>query len=315
MTLNLKQDILDIAIHEIGFSLAGVASPHAMDSTHYLDWLDRGFAGSMAYLGKNLEKRFDPSLLVPGTRSIICTGLNYFQNVSDKVSPSDGRIAMYALGRDYHLVVRDMLHRLAEKIKLLLGRDFSCRAFVDSAPVMEKPLAWQAGLGWIGKNGCLINRHLGSFLFLGELFVDFELPPDSPAKNYCGRCRRCLDACPAGAIVAPQTLDARRCVSYLTIEHRGEIDDSLKSKIGDRLFGCDACQLACPFNRKCIETLIEDFRRPILGPSLGPNEILNWNESACKSRTTHSAGERADLSQWQRNAKIVRENFATAKCK
>jgi epoxyqueuosine reductase len=208
-----------------------------------------------------------------------------------------------------------MLHRLAEKIKLVLGRDFSYRAFVDSAPVMEKPLAQQAGLGWIGKNGCLINRRFGSFFFLGELFVDFELPPDSPAKNYCGRCRRCLDACPTGAIIAPQTLDARRCVSYLTIEHRGGIDEDLKSKIGDRLFGCDACQLACPFNRKCVETLIEDFRRPILGPSLDPNEILNWDESACKLRTAHSAGERADLTQWQRNAKIVRENFATAKCK
>jgi epoxyqueuosine reductase len=274
MTLELKKNILNAAVHEIGFTLAGVASSEGFEAAFLKDWLDRGYAGSMAYLHRNLEKRLDPSLLVSGVRSIICVGLNYFQKTSD-VSPADaGEIALYAHGEDYHRVVREKLHRLAEKIREILGRDFSWRAFVDSAPVMEKLLAQRAGLGWIGKNGCLVKRHFGSFLFLGELFVDFELEPDVPTKNYCGRCRRCIEACPTGAIAAPQTLDARRCISYLTIEHPGEIDEDLKSKIGRQLFGCDRCQRVCPFNRRCKETSVEEFRRPMLGASLDPNDRI-----------------------------------------
>jgi epoxyqueuosine reductase len=312
MTLTLKQNILDAAVHEVGFTLAGVAGPEAFDPGRYHDWLDRGYAGSMAYLHRNLEKRFNPSLLIPGVRSILCVGLNYYQETSESQPAGVGRVSLYARGADYHRVVRQMLHRLAEKIRIIRGGDFHYRAFVDSAPVMEKLLAVRAGLGWIGKNGCLVNRHWGSFLFLGELFVDFEIEPDTPTKNYCGRCRRCIDACPTGAIVAPQTVDARRCVSYLTIEHRGEIDEDLKSKMGHRLFGCDQCQNVCPFNRKCRETLSEEFRRPILGESLDPNEILNWDETICKNRTTRSAGERADLQQWRRNARIVLKNLNPA---
>jgi epoxyqueuosine reductase len=309
MMSELKQIILDAAIHEIGFTAAGVASPGAFESAFLKDWLDQGYAGSMSYLHRNLEKRLDPSLLVPGVRSIICVGLNYFQKTSDVLPEGAGEIALYAHGEDYHRVVRDKLHLLAERIREIRGCDFSWRAFVDSAPVMEKLLAQRAGLGWIGKNGCLVNRHFGSFLFLSELFVDFELEPDVPTKNYCGRCRRCIDACSTGAIVAPHTLDARRCISYLTIEHRGEIDEDLKSKIGHQLFGCDRCQRVCPFNRRCKETSVEEFRRPVLGASLVPKEILVWDESACKKRTAHSAGERADVSQWHRNARIVLDNL------
>jgi len=306
MSTELKEDIL-AAARAVGFDLAGVTSPEPLEGRAYLAWRERGYAGTMDYLRRNVEKRLDPCLLVPDTKAILCLGVNYAQPCSE-TPPGMGRISVYAWGRDYHLVVKAMLHRLAGNICDLLGREFSYRAFVDSAPVMEKALAQRAGLGWIGKNGCLINRRIGSFFFLGELFLDFELPPDEPEKNHCGTCTGCMDACPTRAIVSPGVLDARRCISYLTIEHRGEIDAELAGQMGDRLFGCDTCQQVCPFNRRNVETTVEDFRRSCLGPHVDPSEILNWDETSRDRRTADSAGERASLDQWRRNARIVLAN-------
>ncbi len=303
MKNNLKKDIFATA-REIGFDLVGVTEPRVLNARAFMEWQQSGLAGTMDYMERNIEKRLDPRKLVPEVKSILCVGLNYFQTVPTQ-SDASGKISLYAWGKDYHLVVKDMLHRLAERIEGLIQRKFTYRAFVDSAPVLEKALAAQAGLGWIGKNGCLINKRLGSFLFLGELFLDVELPPDKPGKQYCGRCQKCLAACPTGAIVRPGVVDARRCISYLTIEHKGEIAADLAEKMNDWLFGCDACQQVCPFNRKCPETRIGEFRRHILGPHMTTEEILHWDEGTCQARTAHSAGSRANLGQWRRNAEIT----------
>jgi len=302
----LKRDIVGLT-HEMGFEAAGFTTPEPVDGNVYCRWLERGYAGSMAYLQRNMDKRFDPRLLVPGVRSILCVGINYFQSQQEEPLRG-GRVSLYAWGTDYHVVVKNRLHQLAEKLREFVDRDFHYRVFVDSAPVMEKSLAQRAGLGWIGKNGCLINRDFGSFLFLGELFLDFEVPADEPETNRCGECKKCIENCPMGAIVEPGLLDARRCISYLTIEHAGPIDPALADRIGEQIFGCDRCQRVCPFNGRCVETKIAEFRKHKLGRSIEPEEILGWNAEDWKQRTSESAGARASLEQWRRNAEIVRGN-------
>ncbi len=304
MSVSRKQDIF-AAADEIGFTLMGVAEPKIVRSESVIDWLGRGYAGSMAYMYRNLDKRLDPRKLVPGVRSILCLGVNYYQRLPETILPAKVNVSLYAWGGDYHVVIREMLHRLAGRIKDVVGRDFSYRVFVDSAPVLEKNLAEQAGLGWIGKNACLLNRRWGSYFFLGEIFLDFELDADEPAKNYCGRCTRCLDACPTGAVVEAGRVDARRCISYLTIEHDGAIDSELAARMDHYVYGCDRCQAVCPFNRFAKETAISAFRSHVLGPVVEPQEILKWDESAHAARTAGSAAGRASLDRWRRNAKIV----------
>ena len=307
MNEELKQNIFADAC-ELGFTLAGVSEPEINNPSAFTDWLEAGNAAAMSYMSSNLEKRLDPKKLVPGVQSILCLAVNYFQKTSTADIASQGQIARYAIGQDYHIVVREMLHNLADKISGRLNRKIKYRAFVDTGPVLEKILAAQAGLGWIGKNSCLINEQYGSFLFLGELFLDFELPPDTPAKDNCSQCRKCIDACPTGAIANKKSLDARLCLSYQTIENKDEIPAELKSKITNQLFGCDICQDACPFNQRAIETQIKAFTDHKLGRSIDPAEILAWTEEQYKSRTKDSAGNRASLAQWQRNAQIILTN-------
>lgn len=293
----LKDEIKQCAM-EIGFDLAGVTAPDVHHPERYLDWIKAGYAGSMGYMQKNIDKRANPRELMDGVESIICLGVNYYQEAEPSKS---GRIARYAWGMDYHVVLKNKLYQLAERIKEITGKDFRSRAFVDSGPVLEKQLAEQSGIGWIGKNSCLINKRYGSFIFLCELFVDFEIPPDEPTKNYCGRCRRCIDACPTGAIVSPGVVDCRRCISYLTIESTNEITED----VGDWIFGCDICQEVCPFNTKASTTGIEEFRNHILGPSVDSAEIMSWDEDSYRKKVSGSAADRAGLDQWKRNAKIV----------
>jgi epoxyqueuosine reductase len=217
-------------------------------------WLEADRHGEMAYMAAHGRKRSRPDALVPGTTRVICVRMNYWpgdaalppRKVLDR--PDTGYVARYALGRDYHKVLRKRLQRLADRIEQEVGA-FGYRAFTDSAPVMEKPLAEKAGLGWIGKHTNLLNRHEGSWFFLGELYTDLPLPVDEPAGNHCGTCRACIDACPTGAITGPYQLDARLCISYLTIEQRGSIPAPLRPMMGNRIFGCDDCQAVCPWNR------------------------------------------------------------------
>ena len=244
----------------LGFDLFGVTPAEPLPgSDFYARWLALGYAGEMEYLQRNREKRGDPRLLVPGAASVICVGMNYHPGPQEDAagdrgdSPGlGGRISVYACGDDYHEVVKKRLAELWRFIEEEAGRPVRGRWYVDTAPVLERELAQRAGLGWWGKNTCLINKRRGSWFFLGEIVTDLELRSDEPAVDHCGTCTRCLDACPTDAFPEPYVLDSRRCISYLTIELRTSIPETLRPGIGDWLFGCDVCQDVCPWNRKAV---------------------------------------------------------------
>jgi epoxyqueuosine reductase len=306
MNETLKQDIL-AAAYEIGFALAGVTEPKILLANEFRDWLDHRYAGMMEFLYQNTEKRLDPTLLVPGTKSILSLAVNYYQPLPADVSPAEKNIALCAWGRDYHRVVKNMLHSLAQKISVMIGKPIQYRTFVDSGPLLEKTLAWQAGLGWIGKNALLVNRKYGSFLFLGEIFLDFELPADEPAANGCGECRRCLDACPAKALPRPHVLESRKCITYRTFYQNRDNSEPPKPTAG-WLVGCDVCQQVCPFNRSAIKTTIPDFLDHRLRPRIDPAEILKWDKATWADRVSDTNVEYMPLEQWQNNAKAVLDN-------
>lgn len=236
---------------ELGFDLIGIAPAQPPEHAESMPrWLERGFHGDMHYLTRHFAQRTDPTQLVPGAKSIICTALSYFRPTVDHPDHvSRGRVARYAWGRDYHDIMRDKLKLLADRITTQTPAPVLTRCFVDTAPLLEKAHAARAGLGWIGKNTLLINERFGSWLVLGEIVTDLELTYDKPVESRCGPCRRCLDACPTQAFADPFLLDARRCISYLTVESQSELPPDLASRMADRLFGCDACQETCPFNQ------------------------------------------------------------------
>ena len=301
---------------ELGFDLVGVASAQPSRWRDYLrQWLDGGQAGQMQYLSGRFEERTAPQTYLPGARSVICVAINYhvpLQELGTEQRGHHGRIARYALGDDYHELIKTRLHALADWM-----RDTSpgeqTRACVDTAPVMEKELAARSGIGWFGKNSCLINPRLGSWLLLGEILTTLALAPDDEAADRCGACTRCLDACPTGAITAPYQLDARRCISYLTIEHRGPIPPDLEPRMGNWLYGCDICQEVCPHNSKAPVTLDAALRPRFPTGSLDVNEVLGWSQEEYQHRLHRSAIKRAKLPMLQRNAGIVAENIARKK--
>jgi epoxyqueuosine reductase len=235
---------------ELGFELAGVAPATAMPETaSYAGWLERGYAGTMGYLGKRVAERSDPALLAPGVRSVIVCALNYESDrPRTRLDRARAWISRYAWGEDYHTVVGDRLKALAQWIESEAGG--STRAYVDTGPLLERVYARYAGIGWFGKNTCIINEGAGSWLFLGCILTDLELAFDSPPPDRCGTCTRCIDACPTDAIVEPGVLDSRRCISYLNIELRGPIPEPMRDGIGHHLFGCDICQDVCPWNSR-----------------------------------------------------------------
>ena len=234
---------------ELGFSFCGIAKAEFLEdeAPRLEDWLKRGYQGKMSYLENYFDKRLDPRLLVPGAKSVISLGYNYSPS-QEIVSKDNLKIARYAYGEDYHIVVKDKLRELLEEIQKCVG-DVQGRAFVDSAPVMERPWAQRAGNGWIGKNSLLLNKQMGSYFFLAELIVDLELEHDSPIKDYCGTCKACMDACPTEAIPEPYVVDGSKCISYFTIELKEAIPDSVQGKFENWVFGCDICQEVCPWNR------------------------------------------------------------------
>jgi epoxyqueuosine reductase len=239
---------------ELGFDLCGIARAERYPRLARLaDWIDRGFAGDMSYLSASRDERLDPSRVLPGVRSVVSVALVYNtdQPYSNSLASDDhAAIARYAWGDDYHDVLRSRLRPFVRWMAEEAGEGFEAFSCVDAGPIQERVFAEQAGLGWIGKNTCLINPEIGSWLCLGEVLTNAELEPDVPAVDHCGTCRRCLDACPTGAFVEPYQLDATRCLSYLTIESRGSVDPVLRDAIGNRVFGCDICQDVCPWNRK-----------------------------------------------------------------
>ena len=299
---------------ELGFQQLGITDT-SLDKAEarLFEWLNDGFHGSMDYMHRHGTKRSRPADLVPGTLRVISVRMDYFppdctpiETVLD--NPALGFISRYALGRDYHKLMRKRLQQLAGKITAETG-DFGYRVFVDSAPVLEKPLAEKAGLGWIGKHTNLINQSAGSWFFLGEIYTNLPLPVDSPStESHCGTCTACIDICPTDAIVAPYQLDARRCISYLTIELQGAIPVEFRPLIGNRIYGCDDCQLVCPWNRFSTPTREPDFntRQPLDAPELV--ELLLWDEPTFLRRTEGSAIRRIGYRRWLRNIAVALGN-------
>jgi len=314
----LKEDI-QLWSRELGFQQLGITdldlSEHA---PHVRAWLAKGFQGEMGYLERNLEKRLHPDLLEPDTCRVISVRMDYLaadtQPLEILRDPSKAYISRYALGRDYHKVLRRRLATLGRKINEAAGElDHKFRAFTDSAPVLEKALAQKAGLGWIGKHSLLLNRQAGSWFFLGELFTNIPLPLDPPeTEDFCGNCHACITVCPTDAIVGPKQLDARRCISYLTIENKGEIPQSLRKAIGNRVFGCDDCQLYCPWNRAARTTREDDFtpRHGLANAEL--LDLFKWSEAEFLARTEGSAIRRISYEQWLRNLAVALGNGPAA---
>jgi len=301
---------------ELGFDQVGIADT---DLSHYearLDaWLADGQHGEMDWMASHGRKRSRPALLHPGTRSVITVRMDYLPADATPVEellyqPDKACISRYALGRDYHKVMRSRLKKLAQRIEKQVG-EMGFRVFTDSAPVLEKPLAEKSGLGWIGKHTNLLNRQAGSWFFLGEIYTDLELPPDSPVRDHCGSCRRCIDICPTRAIVAPYQIDARRCISYLTIELKGSIPLEFRKPMGNRIYGCDDCQMVCPWNRYAQHSRIDDFspRKDLDSGDLV--ELFAWEEATFLARTEGTAIRRIGHERWLRNIAVALGNAPT----
>ncbi len=294
---------------EVGFDLMGVASAGAVETGDCLwEYLQRGYNGEMDYLARDVDKRIDVRRLVAGARSVVCVGLNYYAEAPARPEGLCGEVARYARGRDYHEVVKQKLHLLADRIKAVAMGPVATRCFVDTAPLLEKAWAARAGLGWIGKNGLLLNEQFGSWLVLGEIVTDLELETDEQRSDGCGECRACVDACPTGALVEPYILEARRCISYLTIESKKELPGELGVKLGNRIFGCDACQDVCPYNQKEIITQTKELKTLRGWTHLGLDEILTMNQAGFGVRFKGSCMERVKLGHMQHVAGWCRGN-------
>ena len=303
---------------ELGFQQAGIAGVDLRDAeAGLLAWLGKRFHGEMEYMVRHGTRRSRPAELVPGTIRVVSVRMNYLPEPREAAAsvladPTLAYLSRYALGRDYHKLVRRRLQRLADRIAAAVG-PFGCRVFCDSAPVLEKPLAARAGLGWQGKHTNLVNRREGSWFFLGEMYTDLPLPVDKPADDHCGRCRACLDLCPTGAIVAPYRLDARRCISYLTIELHGPIPEELRPAVGNRIYGCDDCLLACPWNRFARLTAEGDFLPRHGLDSARLTELFRWPEETFLRRLEGSPVRRIGYRRWQRNLAVALGNAPASK--
>ena len=313
---SLEDDIRAWA-HDLGFDQVGITDTCLADhETYLLNWLHTGMHGEMEYMQKHGSKRTHPAQLLPGTTRIISVRMNYLppsaRDPFEVLEDSDtAYISRYALGRDYHKVMRKRLQKLADRIEGKVG-EFGYRAFVDSAPVLEKALAEKAGLGWIGKHTNLLSERAGSWFFLGELFTNLPLTINQHQQNHCGTCQACIDVCPTQAIVAPYQLDARKCISYLTIENKSSIPVEYRKAMGNRIYGCDDCQLVCPWNKFSKTAPLNDFekRHDLDSPSL--LELFAWTEEEFMRYTEGSAIRRIGYEQWLRNVAVALGNAPTS---
>ncbi len=299
--------------HELGFHAVGITDTDLSNAENgMLEWLARGFHGEMDYMAKHGVKRSRPAELVPGTLRVISLYMSYFPaNSRDSwqilQQGEKAFISRYALGRDYHKLLRNRLAKLTERIRDEVA-EFEGRVFTDSAPVLEVALADKAGLGWRGKHTLLLSRKHGSRFFLGEVFINLPLPIDAPQTEHCGRCIRCIEICPTQAIIAPYQLDARRCISYLTIELKGRIPVELRPLIGNRIYGCDDCQLVCPWNRFAQNSIEPDFavRHGLDDTAL--LDLFSWSEEDFKLKMAGSPIYRIGYEQWMRNIAVAMGN-------
>ncbi|HEX8956318.1 MAG TPA: tRNA epoxyqueuosine(34) reductase QueG [Burkholderiaceae bacterium] len=306
---------------ELGFAGLAISEATLADDGRGLqEWLDNGYHGEMDYMAAHGSKRARPAELVPGTVRVISARMNYLPQASGEdwrgteaarlQNGAAATVSVYARGRDYHKVLRSRLQQLAERIGASVG-DFGYRVFTDSAPVMEVAFAAQSGLGWRGKHSLLLSREAGSMFFLGDIFTDLPLPVDAPVADHCGSCSACLAACPTQAIVAPYKVDARRCISYLTIELKGRIPEEFRRAIGNRVLGCDDCQLACPWNKFAQRAVLPDFevRNGLDGATLV--ELFGWSEEEFLRRMEGSAIRRIGHERWLRNIAVALGNAPT----
>ncbi|TXK29837.1 tRNA epoxyqueuosine(34) reductase QueG [Ottowia sp. GY511] len=307
---------------ELGFSHVGVAGVDLSSAEPgLLDWLSNGFHGSMDYMAVHGLRRARPAELVPGTVSVITARMDYLPRQTPQdwqavewarlERPTEGVVSVYARGRDYHKVLRGRLQKLQQRLAEAIG-PFGHRVFTDSAPVLEAELAARSGQGWRGKHTLVLNREGGSMFFLGEIYVDLALPATEPVGAHCGSCQACIDVCPTRAIVAPHRIDARRCISYLTIEHDGSIDESLRPLLGNRIYGCDDCQLICPWNKYARRSSLADFdaREGMSGEQL--SALMRWSEAEFLQRTEGSPIRRIGHERWLRNIAVALGNALTA---
>lgn len=301
---------------ELGFDALAISDVDlAAAEPGLLAWLEAGFHGRMDYMARHGLKRARPGELVPGTVSVITARMDYWPA---EAAPSDAvledgeraYVSRYALGRDYHKVLRIRLQRLADRIAAAIG-PFGHRVFTDSAPVLEVELARKSGLGWRGKHTLLLDRSAGSWFFLGEIYTDLALPTDGPVPDHCGTCTRCIDACPTRAIVAPYRLDARRCISYLTIEHADAIPEELRPLLGNRVYGCDDCQLVCPWNKYAKPAGLPDFAVRNGLDDVTLVELFRWTRAEFESRMEGSAIRRIGFDRWSRNLAVGLGNAPT----
>jgi epoxyqueuosine reductase len=300
---------------ELGFQSVGISEANLdREHAHYHAWLEKHYQGEMSYMERNVDKRLHPPSLVPSTLSVICARMDYMTQSSVEcinLLDHEGKayISRYALGRDYHKLIRKRLQKFSSRITQLVG-DFGYRVFTDSAPVLEKALAAQAGLGWVGKHSNILHREHGSWFFLGEIFTDLPLKPDEPVSNHCGECSACMDKCPTNAIVEPYIVDARRCISYLTIEHHSSIPVEFRKAIGNRIYGCDDCQLYCPWNRFEKLTLEKDFESR---NGLADTQLVDCFKITEEQFLTQFEGSpirRIGFQNWRRNIAIALGNAA-----
>ncbi len=314
--MSLTQDIKQKAI-ELGFDLVGITDASPLDAEHVQllsDWLNSGCAGQMDYLHKNFEKRTNPAKLLQNAQSVIVVGLNYTPPKTQPIPPDPaspmGRVANYARYEDYHLFIKKQLRKLIELISPVVGAALKFKICVDSAPLAERALAARAGLGFIGKNHMLINPKLGPQILLGEIITNLKLQIDEPIKNNCSNCNKCIQACPTGALAPDGRFDANKCISYLTIEYKDQIPANLAGQIGDRLFGCDECVLACPYQKNAPVCKNRNFKFYKDRTRLNLQDILDMSKDYFEAEFTDSPIKRLSLERLKRNARICLANMA-----
>lgn len=308
----IKQRALQLGFQQLGITDTGLSEAES----YLMRWLKDGRHGDMHWMARHGQRRSRPRELVPGTVRVISARMDYLPGTHQHLEqtladPKRAYVSCYAWGRDYHKLVRKRLQQLADWMQTRVG-EFGYRVFVDSAPVMEKPLAQKAGVGWIGKHTNLLHRQGGSWFFLGEIYTDLPLPVDTPAADHCGTCRRCMEVCPTGAIVAPYELDARLCISYLTIELPGPIPVQLRPLIGNRIYGCDDCQLFCPWNRFARLSAEPDFQPRHALDSSDLVSLFAWDEATFLANTAGSAIRRIGHERWLRNIAVALGNAPTS---